>query len=68
MFNSLKVAIATIAALLLSGLTPVPANATAVCTITITASNTTISGTNNGDVICLNAGNVTVNALAVTTR
>ena len=63
MFNSLKVAIATIVALLLSGLTPVPANATAACTITITTSNTTVNGTNNGDVICINADNVTVNAL-----
>jgi hypothetical protein len=63
MLKSLKVAIATIAALLLSGLTPVPANATAACTITITTSNTTVDGTANGDVICINADNVTVNAL-----
>jgi hypothetical protein len=63
MFKSLKIAIATIAVLLLSGLTPVPANATAACTITITTSNTTVDGTANGDVICINADNVTVNAL-----
>jgi fibronectin type 3 domain-containing protein len=63
MFKSLKIAIATIVALLLGALTPVPANATASCTINITTSNTTIDGTANGDVICINADNVTINAL-----
>ncbi|MEY4275744.1 MAG: hypothetical protein RIS26_207 [Actinomycetota bacterium] len=43
--------------------TPVAA-AELTCTQTVTTSGITVQGSNNGDVICLNANNVTLNALS----
>jgi hypothetical protein len=61
-----KTFMATLAAtsLFMAGLNSAPALAAdPTCTITITQSGSQVDGTNNADVICINADNVTVNAL-----
>jgi fibronectin type 3 domain-containing protein len=65
MKKSLLIGATSILTLVVSQLTYIPAQASPVCTISVTSSNSTVNGTSSGDVICLNltANNVTVNAL-----
>lgn len=62
--NKLGISVVAIGTMIAGFFTAAPAMASnPSCTITVTLSNQTVTGTSAGDVICINANNVTVNAL-----
>ena len=64
MKTKLNIALASIVALVFTGLITAPAHAALPdCTLTVTTDGQTIDGTNGNDVFCLDADDVTVNLL-----
>jgi hypothetical protein len=63
MKKSLLIGVTSIITLVIGQITYLPSYAIDDCTITIATSNITVEGTNDDDVICLNADNLTFNAL-----